>query len=286
MLNEYAQLLLCLQRPKEAERWAREAIVDAEGFLHGYPHFRWGIHARARANRVLSDALLCLGRYEEAEKAGRWAIQGQERLVESAPNLAVHKIALAWSQYRLGERLWWIGRPEEAEALFQEVRLRLERTLVQHPDESEVGRCLARILVVCPAAHLRDPDWGRELSLAREQPEIGATRQLLAAAYYRDGKWQQAITALTECNQLNQGGDAVDWVFLAMAHWQLEQQAKAIHWYHLARDAFDRKSPLGLQNFSHPFHLSDLLEEAEALIGIERETRMDTRRQLPTVRRR
>jgi serine/threonine protein kinase len=269
LLVGYAQLMLCMQRPKEAARWARSAIVVAEGLLNDASNFRWGIRTWARANRVLSDALMCLDQNDEAERAGRSAAEARERMVEAVPSSAEYKISLAWSQYRLGERLWWIGRRGEADAFFQQSRDRLEQAITQHSEERGIGRCLARVLIVCPAASLRDPDRGLELALADVQPEVGATWQLLGAAYYRSGRWQQAIEALTKSIELNAGGDGTDWILLAMAYWRLEETTEALHWYREAHDAFCNKSPLGLQNFSHPFHLRDLLHEAESLLHID-----------------
>ena len=108
----------------------------------------------------------------------------------------------------------------------------------------------------------------RGLAFAREgfQPEIAATCQLLGASCYRAGIWQDAIDALNKGTELTEGGDAIDWLLLAMAHWQLGNQSEAIQWYERAADAIEQKRPLSLQNFSHPFHLRDLRDEAATLM--------------------
>src|SRR5262249_27410210 len=53
----------------------------------------------------------------------------------------------------------------------------------------------------------------------------------LGVAQFRAGQWQLAIESLQESMELRKGGDAVDWFFLAMAHWQLGQKDDARSWY-------------------------------------------------------
>ena len=43
--------------------------------------------------------------------------------------------------------------------------------------------------------------------------------------------------------QLRNGGDANDWFFLAMAHWQLDHEEEAGKWYAQAVQWMDKNAP-------------------------------------------
>jgi tetratricopeptide (TPR) repeat protein len=89
---------------------------------------------------------------------------------------------------------------------------------------------LARILATCPEAKLRGPS--RAIELARKEVQRELRRHpkgtmhaynlyTLGVAHYRAGDWKAAIAALDKHRELNGGGDAQDWLFLAMAHRKL-----------------------------------------------------------------
>jgi serine/threonine protein kinase/Flp pilus assembly protein TadD len=88
---------------------------------------------------------------------------------------------------------------------------------------------LARLLATCPEAKLRDP--ARAVRLARKavemSPQDGNFWNTLGVAQYRAGNWQAAIDSLTKAEALHQGGDPVDFFFLAMAHRQLGHQEQS-----------------------------------------------------------
>jgi hypothetical protein len=46
-------------------------------------------------------------------------------------------------------------------------------------------------------------------------------------AHYRAGDWKAAVAALDRSEQLLKGGNACNWLFLAMAHWKLGQHDEA-----------------------------------------------------------
>jgi tetratricopeptide (TPR) repeat protein len=263
----YGQLLLCLRRPREAEQIAREAIARGEELVTDYPHFRWGRECLARANGVLNAALLGLNRDTDAEEAARAATEQCAALVELLSESIKYATNLACAHYRLGECLWRSGWCDEATNEFSEARCLLERLVDQNPDSPQRARPLSILLTLCPVADTRAPARGLELALIALQPEIGATWQLLGAAYYRASRWQEAVDALTTSVETRQGGDANDYLLLAMAHWQLDNQAEATNWYERAGAAIDGKRPLSLQNCAHAFYLRELVEEADKLMG-------------------
>jgi serine/threonine protein kinase/Flp pilus assembly protein TadD len=124
---------------------------------------------------------------------------------------------------------------------------------------------LAWALASDPEPARRDP--GRAVSLAKEavdlQPRNGAYWNTLGAAQYRAGKWKEAVTALEKSMELRNGGDAVDWFFLAMAHWQLRDKDKARKWYDNAVEWMDK-------NAKDNDELRRFRTEAEELLEIKK----------------
>ncbi len=76
---------------------------------------------------------------------------------------------------------------------------------------------------------------GRALELAKKMvelvPDEDAFWGTLAVAHYRAGDWKAAVAALEMQIELQKGGNSFDFVFLAMAHWQLGHKDEARRWY-------------------------------------------------------
>ena len=66
---------------------------------------------------------------------------------------------------------------------------------------------------------------------AQLAPDSGGLWNTLGVAHYRAGDWNAAQAALEKSITLRKEGDAFDWFFLAMAHWQLKNQDEARKWY-------------------------------------------------------
>jgi serine/threonine protein kinase/Flp pilus assembly protein TadD len=94
---------------------------------------------------------------------------------------------------------------------------------------------LAISLVIIPQ-QMVDPEIFVELfRKAHEmQPENGFYLTCLGAAHYRAGQWEGAITALTKSNELPAGEKVVNFFFLSMTHWQLEEKEQAADWHNKA----------------------------------------------------
>jgi WD40 repeat protein/serine/threonine protein kinase len=104
---------------------------------------------------------------------------------------------------------------------------------------------VAWFLATDPNAKFRDP--GRAVELARKAlefaPKRGTFWNTLGVAHYRAGDWKAAIEALTRSMELRKGGDAIDWFFLAMAHWQLGDKPQARTWYNKAVPWMEKNQP-------------------------------------------
>jgi tetratricopeptide (TPR) repeat protein len=79
----------------------------------------------------------------------------------------------------------------------------------------------------------RDPDLAVKLAkrAIESKPNEGDYWNTLGAAHYRKGNYGDAISALEMSVSLRQGGDAVDFFLLAMAHQRLDKNVKARTYY-------------------------------------------------------
>jgi serine/threonine protein kinase/WD40 repeat protein len=103
----------------------------------------------------------------------------------------------------------------------------------------------AWLLANNPDTNQRDP--ARAVKLAQkaleQAPKEGNYWNTLGAALYRAGEWSPAIAALEKSMGLRNGGDSLDWFFLAMAHWQRGEQEKARKWFDQAVQWMDKNAP-------------------------------------------
>jgi tetratricopeptide (TPR) repeat protein len=110
---------------------------------------------------------------------------------------------------------------------------------------------------------LRDPERAIELAqkaIAIEPPD-GADWNTLGVAQYHAGQWQSAISTLEESMKRRSGGDALDWFFLGMAHWQLGNKDEGRRWYEKSVEWMDANAPANTE-------LIRFRAEADALMGL------------------
>jgi tetratricopeptide (TPR) repeat protein/serine/threonine protein kinase len=185
-------------------------------------------HASAHDN--LGWALQSQGKLEEAVACWRKAIE-----LEPSPKLK------AGRYFQIGKALEFTkGKLGEAIACF-------EKAIELDPKWAYAHEILAWVLTICPDVKLRNPRRG--LEVARKAVELatqsGLAWQMVGWASYRTGDWKASIEALEKscALQSDSGGDAFQWFFLAMAHWQLGEKDRARQWYDRAVAWMDRHAP-------------------------------------------
>src|SRR5262249_37167292 len=128
---------------------------------------------------------------------------------------------------------------------------------------------LAWLQVSYPEVPQREP--GEAVRLAKAavamEPEMREFWNTLGVAYYRAGEWTPATEALEKSMQLKDGGggDAHDWLFLAMIRWRLGDKEQARRW-------FDRSIGWIQGNKSTLWTLGELTRfrlEAAELMGLD-----------------
>ena len=134
------------------------------------------------------------------------------------------------------------------------------------PDDAEAHNNLAWLLATAADPQWRQPAEAVQLAAKAVElaPKNGDFWNTLGVARYRNGQSSEAIDALTKAMDLRSGGDANDWLFLAMAHWQLDQKDEARKWYDKAVVWMKEKA-------SDDAELLRFRAEAAALLGIAAE---------------
>jgi tetratricopeptide (TPR) repeat protein len=123
---------------------------------------------------------------------------------------------------------------------------------------------LAWSLATSVEPRLRNPQAAVELAekAVAATPNDGSIWNTLGVAKYRAGNWRDAIEALQKSMELRDGGDAYDWFFLAMAHWQLGHKDKAHEWYDKAVEWMGKSAPKNEE-------LIRFRTEAAELLGVD-----------------
>jgi tetratricopeptide (TPR) repeat protein/serine/threonine protein kinase len=212
----------------------------------------------AVAHCNLGNALHDKGRLDEAIAECRKAIELKPDLAAAYCNLGCALGTKGWldeamaafrkaielnpdwalAHYNLGKALADKGRLDEAIAEYREA-------IRRQPSDANAHNQAAWFLATCPDAKLRDPK--RAVELAKKAvtlaPNEGNSWNTLGVAHYRAGQWQRAVGALKKSMDLRKGGDSCDWLFLAMAHWQLGEKDQAQQWYDRAVQWMDKNRP-------------------------------------------
>jgi tetratricopeptide (TPR) repeat protein len=121
---------------------------------------------------------------------------------------------------------------------------------------------VARMLVVRPAERAEQ---ARAVELARRAVELapgqGSFWNTLGVAHYRVGNWPAAIAALEKSMALRGGGDAYDWLFLAMAYRRIGDPYSPLLYYVAGVRWIETHKPLDEE-------LRRFRAEAAAVLGV------------------
>jgi tetratricopeptide (TPR) repeat protein len=200
------------------EKWD-EALRSLDKAIEHDPHL-----AMAHAQR---GAILC-----DRKKEYELAVASFERAIALEPEKAEHRFNLGLAQRNR-------GHDKDAIDAFREAT-RLE------PTYARAYSHLGKALTTCADPELRDAK--EALAAATKgtelEPKSDHAWLVLGYAHYRAGDWNASVAALEESMALhktNKSGTARHWFFLAMAHSQLGDPAKARHWYGKAVNWMDRQ---------------------------------------------
>lgn len=124
-------------------------------------------------------------------------------------------------------------------------------------------RDLAWLLATCADHAFRNPKRAVELAIEASQlePDNSENWKTLGVARYRNGDFQESIDALKKSVELASDGGGIDFLFMALAHWQLGDKDQALHWYKKGTRWIDKNQPVDKE-------LERVLVEAAALLNV------------------
>jgi tetratricopeptide (TPR) repeat protein len=251
-------LLRSTGRVRAAEEAFRRALALKEKLADEHPAVPAYRRDLGADYTCLGNLLQDTGRAREAEGPFRRALALRAALAAEHPAVPLYRQDLARSHTNLGVLLQQTGRLREAIGAYR-------RAVKGDPDSPAVQNQLAWLLATCPTTELRDAPQAVELAkqAVARAPTNAAFWTTLGVAQYRAGDWPAAVASLEKSMQLGRGGDAADWFFLAMAHWQSGAKDKARPWYDRAVGWTEKNGPKDEE-------LGRLRAEAAALLGLSR----------------
>jgi tetratricopeptide (TPR) repeat protein len=254
--NNLGILLRDTGRPREAEEAYRRALSLQQELAAGRPAVPDYRRELAGSYYNLGTLLRRTGRPREAEEAYRRALALREKLAADLPAVSAYRLELLASYFSLAALLHKAGRPREAGAAYRQA-------LKHESDDPAIQNRLAWGLATSPAPEPGDAR--RAVGLAKKAvaraPQNGPFWNTLGVAQYRAGDWPAAVAALEKSMQLQKGGNAGDWFFLAMAHWRSGDGVQARRWY-------DRAVAWAEKNRPNDEELGQTRAEAAALLGL------------------
>jgi serine/threonine protein kinase/tetratricopeptide (TPR) repeat protein len=243
----------------------------------------------------LSEEYANQGHFSDAHRTLADAVQihegkeGGQKLADERRKAAPHH-SLPYFMINLGRVYTTQGRYGEAERTFRDlvsicqgiadlgppfVMMTSGGTIssqwTKHPYDE-----LAWFLATCPDPKFRNP--AEAVALATKavetRPVVFGFYDTLGVAQYRAGNWKAAIESLDTSINRHGGGDSVDFLFLAMAHWQLDEKEEARRWY-------DKAIEWIKQNPTEDEELKRFHAEAAELLGTIEEAKPQKPKQAP-----
>jgi serine/threonine protein kinase/tetratricopeptide (TPR) repeat protein len=224
--------------PGEAEVFYRKAITLFEKLREDYPHVpAYGL-AKGRTCVTLAQHLGDTEALSEAEASCRLGLATLEQVVDEWPDNPEFRSRLAHCYEILGEILSARRRVLEAASCFHRAveiweGITSGARINAAQDELAITYGELACLLADVDPKVRNlPDALRLADMAvKLDPENWHCWNALGVVRYRAAAWKPAIEALERSMGLHSGGDASDWLILAMARWQLGEVDKAHAWF-------------------------------------------------------
>jgi serine/threonine-protein kinase len=248
-------------RAAEAEGYCRRALAiwdklaaDHAGEPEDPSHRASALYAR----QVLASLLLCLDRFPEAQELLDQCLPAAERLAREFPRVLAYRLGVAEVHALRAYCLLGAGKRAQAQEAFDHHVAVLEEVLRDFNDNALVKWALVDDLCRSPLA---GPNASvRALELAESATAASPNPKYLGIASYRAGRWQDSIRLLEKEAPTVRRGNVLAVLFLAMAHWQNGDRARA-------RQLYEQAGPVLEQNRLTDYALRYTQAEAAELIG-------------------
>jgi serine/threonine protein kinase/Tfp pilus assembly protein PilF len=248
-------MLIATGRSKEAELTLEECIPRLNQLVTEYPDLPLFRMQLLDALRTLFLLCTAPAQQQRADALCRQMLAHDEKL---ASQLAGSKEA----QEKLARHRLEVGIALAERQHYQQAIGEFRRSLKIYPDGPGANNELAWLLVTCPDTSLRNPKEAlphAENAVRLEHREANY-RNTLGVVRYRNGDFKGTIAALEKAVALSSGGTVSDWLFLGMAHWQLNARKEALQWVERATSKMDRDKMNDAETLA-------FRAEARALIG-------------------
>jgi tetratricopeptide (TPR) repeat protein len=239
-----------------------KTTITAQSAITGVPASSpYFLSSLGWAYHHLSQLHIQLDQFVDAEAAARKSL---EIWTSSDGPVATDNSALG--HYRLGELLHWMGRTKEAHSQFQIAKQELETISRERPNEPYCQKQLILLLADCPDKSLRDPNRAVRLAQPVMTDHNAPLWRYLAWSQYRSGFWREANKSLEKSRNLRAGGDAMDWLLLAMIHWQTGERFQAVQDHKRAQEAISSGQPVLIDDIG-VLGFKRLMVEGEATLS-------------------
>jgi serine/threonine protein kinase len=228
----------------QAENAIRRALGMYEKLLLATP---FSENLRDQLALTYHDLVLLLrksGRLTSNLDPLRKLVSARQALADDFPARALCRVSLTYNLAELGDLLEAAGHSLEAKEVNRRLQENYLLILQYEPDDTRACNNLAWMLAcradALPQITTRAVELA-ERAVTRTATE-GAFWNTLGLARYRSGQWQAAAKALEESVRLRSGGDAYDWLLLAMVRWRLGDRAESQRLYDRSVDSINKNA--------------------------------------------
>jgi eukaryotic-like serine/threonine-protein kinase len=245
-------LLAKTNRPAAAAAAYQRANADYSKAIELKPDHSWAFDSRGYAYNALKQWDKAIADYSKAielEPKNVWPLGNRAdayvQLQQWDKALADYSKVIELEPknvWRLGSRAEIYSRLKQRDKALADYA----RIIELEPKSAEAHNNLAWFLATSAKAGLEHPNRAVELAKTAVElaPKEGRLWSTLGVAQYRAGDWKAAIAALQKSDELLQGNHPrFNAFFLAMAHWQLGNEAQARKWYDQAVGWMEKNKP-------------------------------------------
>ena len=257
-------------RFQQAESIFQQALAVSKTLAKEYPSFPINHFNVASTLCSLGCATRNLAKFDESEGHFLEAIAIAGAIIAQHPDVPGYQTLLAEIRSEYGELLERTGRHSDAIRAYREALDVLERlaprttnVLQNRTERAAASASIARLLASSPDMGVRDR--AAAVVLARKaaalDPDDAKVWSKIGLAFYRAGEWSDGVEALNKSMEPTSGGDASNWLLMAMACWQKGDKEQARRWYRKAADGMGK-------SLRENDEFARMRAEAAALLGV------------------
>ena len=254
-----AELLVAKRLLERGRDELLDALDDLREFERMFPNANSRVSREVDTYSLLGDLEFSDGNFSQAVGYYNDGLKLFENPDDAGYNFA-------WLKYRLACAQWAIENRMEARQNFEGAHRQFERILEKRDERHHTAQYAAVAYLACPDEQLRDIPRALELATDSLSDQDGRTYQLLGAAQLASNRPREAIKSFQESMRLRNGGDAVDYFFLAHAYHVLGKHDDAND--ELARAKSKMRDPVGFYVIWNWQDLERLREQTESLLNV------------------